>query len=409
MDSNHRELRARAHAALKSGNLPEALRLQCDLVNGTRQAEALEPNDLKFLGYLFFNVGDERQSMAAFDQYLALDPHDVQTLGNKAHLLIRARQPDAAIALLTRAIEIDPDNDKCVAMLGDAHTHLRQYDQARDFGLRALEMRSAARKSTNFDARAIPIPPFRANSPGHNVISISLWGNHERYLSAAILNVQLAPHIYPGWRCRFWVDGTVPERVLDELKQHGADLVVMQRANNYDGAFWRFLVADDPQVDRYLVRDADAVINVRERVAVDAWIASGRHFHMMRDWWTHCEPMLAGLWGGVGRALPPLAPRIEAFIARRPYMSRDMDQQFLRNEVWPYARESALVHDSIFQFGGAEDFPALGQRAPGLHVGQDHSVMARMLKERPPGRILERHEVGPARPAPLKRPGPGVQ
>jgi hypothetical protein len=368
--------------------------LQCDLVNGSWQAGALEANDLKVLGYLFFNAGDERQSMAAFDQYLAIHPRDVQALGNKAYLLIHARQPDAAITILTRAIEIDPDNDKCVAMLGDAYTQLGQYDQAREFGLRALQMRSAARKGTSFDARAIPLPPFRTDSPSRNIISISLWGSHERYLSPAVLNVQLAPHIYPGWRCRFWVDKTVPERVLDELKRHGADLVVMQRANNYDGTFWRFLVADDPQVDRYLVRDADAVINVRERVAVDAWIASGRHFHVMRDWWTHSEPMLAGLWGGVGRALPPLAPKIEEFIAQRAYMARGMDQQFLRNEVWPYARESALAHDSIFQFGGAEDFPALGQRAAGLHVGQDHAIMARTLKERPAGRVLEPHEIG---------------
>lgn len=394
MECDPRELRARAHAAAKSGNLPEALRLQCELVNGSRQANALEPNDLKHLGFLFFNAGDERQSMAAFDQYLAIHPRDVQALGNKAYLLIRAKQPDAAIAVLTLAVEIDPDNDKCVAMLGDAYTQLGQYDQARQFGLRALQMRSAGRKSTSFDPRAIPLPPFHSDSSSRNVISISLWGSHERYVSSALLNVQLAPHIYPGWRCRFWVDRTVPERVLDALRQHGADLVVMQRANNYDGMFWRFLVADDPQVDRYLVRDADAVINVRERVAVDAWIASDRHFHVMRDWWTHSEPMLGGLWGGVGRALPRLAPKIEEFIAQRLYMAQGMDQQFLRNEVWPYARESVLAHDSIFQFGGAEDFPALGQRAAGLHVGQDHAIMARMLRERPAGRVLAPREIG---------------
>ena len=33
------------------------------------------------------------------------------------------------------------------------------------------------------------------------------------------------------------------------------------------GLFWRFLVEDDPEVDLYLVRDADAVMNVKERWA----------------------------------------------------------------------------------------------------------------------------------------------
>ena len=60
--------------------------------------------------------------------------------------------------------------------------------------------------------------------------------------------------------------------------------------------FWRFLVAgqfkcqarleeltlidlcsvDDPEVQRYIVRDTDSRLNARERFAVEEWITSGR-------------------------------------------------------------------------------------------------------------------------------------
>ena len=35
------------------------------------------------------------------------------------------------------------------------------------------------------------------------------------------------------------------------------------------GMFWRFLVADDPTVDRFIIRDSDSRLNARERFAVE--------------------------------------------------------------------------------------------------------------------------------------------
>ena len=45
----------------------------------------------------------------------------------------------------------------------------------------------------------------------------------------------------------------------------------------------------------YWVRDADSVVNVREKVAVEEWLASTRHFHLMRDHYDHSELVLAGM------------------------------------------------------------------------------------------------------------------
>jgi len=48
------------------------------------------------------------------------------------------------------------------------------------------------------------------------------------------------------------------------------------------GMFWRFLVADDPTVDRFIIRDSDSRLNARERFAVE--VTSYRGIGM----WKHC-------------------------------------------------------------------------------------------------------------------------
>ena len=180
---------------------------------------------------------------------------------------------------------------------------------------------------------------------------------------------------YEGWTCRFYIDDGVPQETHRRLLDAGADIVLMPRAAvAFAGLFWRFLVADDRTVDRYLIRDADAIVSVQERIAVDEWIASGRHFHIMRCAWTHTEPMLAGLWGGVRGALPPMAEAIAAFRAQhsagRGWAERTVDQRFLRNAVWPVVRQSVHAHDPIYRYGGASDFPPLGRRPGGRRIGQ---------------------------------------
>ena len=116
--------------------------------------------------------------------------------------------------------------------------------------------------------------------------------------------LSLPATIYPGWRCRFYIDGSVPATTVDRLRTLDAEIVERARKSGSQRSyFWRYEVANDADVDRYLVRDVDAVINTKERVAVDDWIASGKHFHVMRDYITHTELMLAGMWGrGQGRA-----------------------------------------------------------------------------------------------------------
>jgi len=63
--------------------------------------------------------------------------------------------------------------------------------------------------------------------------------------------------------------------------------------------FWRFLVADDNSVDRYMIRDSDSRLNDREKHTVDEWIESGYSVHSIRDHPNHNRPLNGGMWGGV--------------------------------------------------------------------------------------------------------------
>jgi hypothetical protein len=142
-------------------------------------------------------------------------------------------------------------------------------------------------------------------------------------------------------------------------------------------------VADDPGVRRWIVRDADSLLNLREATAVQEWLASDRHFHLMRDHFDHSELVLAGLWGGVHGALPPLQPLIPEFLASRPgVLNRTADQELLREVLWPTIRTSVLMHDSQFSFGEPRDFSPFTALPAGAHLGCDWRQMVGMALRR---------------------------
>jgi len=253
-----------------------------------------------------------------------------------------------------------------------AHGMLGQRDEMRHYGLQALDMR--ARENSGDPVIPLPepnpLPPLPSTQTRqNNVIAFSLFGSSSKYCEPAVLNVQEQPRIYPHWVCRFYVDDSVPASVIARLRAGGGQVVpVTGDQAQWPGTMWRLLALDDPQAHRILFRDADSVISQYEANAVDQWLTSGKRFHMMRDWCSHTELILAGLWGVVGGSLPPLEQLVNRFMSV-PLASRHYaDQFFLRQYVWPYARTSLMQHDSIFGFMGGVPFPDK-DRPEGFHVG----------------------------------------
>jgi hypothetical protein len=272
--------------------------------------------------------------------------------------------------------------------LAHAYGYLGQEKQARRYGLKTLEMRAC-----HFNASppilppALPPmpPPPSAQTRQRNVIAFSLFGRDAKYCETAVLNVQDQPEVYPDWVCRFYVDGSVPARVIQRIREHGGQVVLVEgAAAQWPGPMWRLLTLDDPRAHRILFRDADSVISRREAAAVAQWVGSAKRFHMMRDWHTHTELMLAGLWGAVAGSLPPLKQLMRRFM-HAPLTSRHFaDQFFLRQYIWPYARASLMQHDSVFGFMDAAPFPDV-QMPAGHHVGCAESVTCTAQSHQPDG------------------------
>jgi len=127
-------------------------------------------------------------------------------------------------------------------------------------------------------------------------------------------------------------------------------------------------------VRRFLIRDADALLNIKERVAVDAWLQSDRYFHAMRDWHSHTDLILAGMWGGVGNILPSPTELFRASTSWR-VENNHVDQDILSDTVWPAIRHSILIHDSVFTGTiGSVAFPPFGHLPKGSHIGQNAFV-----------------------------------
>lgn len=228
--------------------------------------------------------------------------------------------------------------------------------------------------------RDLPDPivrPFDVGRRSRNLIAFSIWGDDIRYLNGAITNAIVARYLYPGWTTRFYTDVSTPPPFRDALVQNGAQVVIVEDlpADRF-GLFWRFLAEDDPDVDIYLVRDADSVMNIKERWAVADWLKSGKAFHVMRDNPQHCELILAGMWGAHRGNICGMRKRMEDSVRAGSNVGNNstLDQHFLRNVVWPIARNSVKIHDDYFDFMSPTRFSADFSLPGWMHVGQNDWV-----------------------------------
>lgn len=287
--------------------------------------------------------------------------------------LIKTKQYRQAAELAEQAISLDSNHFISHDAASHCHFALGNSDKTRHFGKRALEIRDA--KYTHDVAVDFPElpPPPSAETKLRNIISFSLFGALPKYCEMALANAESALTVYPNWTCRFYIDDSVPMHVRQRLLGFKAQVVHITPAHQkLVGTMWRFLALDDPFLHRILFRDADSLLTPAEALAVDEWIKSGTHFHMMRDAGSHTELILAGMWGAVRGSLgktstqaETIEQQMQAYMADYDENSHFADQYFLREKVWPIVRQSLLQHDSQFGFLNARPFPT-NEREYGL-------------------------------------------
>ena len=95
------------------------------------------------------------------------------------------------------------------------------------------------------------------------LFSFSLFGTSPRYLDAAKPLVEDIHKLFPGYTPRFYVSQEIEEGLITQLKDMGCEIVHKERKGLYDGTFWRFLVAGDPETELVLIRDVDTRMGLR--------------------------------------------------------------------------------------------------------------------------------------------------
>jgi len=204
-------------------------------------------------------------------------------------------------------------------------------------------------------------------------ISFCLYGTTPIYCEGALQNADIALDLFPDWRCRFYCDHSVPHQYIDALKAKlNVDVVVYPEIWNDDrGMFVRFLPAEESGVEYMISRDADSRLSVREKIAIDEWIASGADIHVMRDHPWHGVPMPGGMWGCKGNRITGIRKLIEHTVSDQESgtVGVSHDQGFLAHQVWykfvTTGQLSVLVHDSfntIFAGMPCNPFPSLSPR-----------------------------------------------
>jgi len=326
------------------------------------------------LVYYIFQLGDLPGAELFLRRLLQVHPEDLEILENLAAVLSRQRKAAEAVSILEQVVARYPGSANAWDGLAASLARLKRFAEARAAGERSLALKTEA---------ALPLPGWQPPAgtpqqhlerPGlqqrRDVIAFSIWGSHPRYLRGALRNVLLIPDLYPGWQARFHLDTTVPLEFRELLQSLGGEVRLMPAGQSMRQKLcWRFQVANDPEVGRFLVRDCDSVVNQREEAAVQQWLASECWFHVMRDWWNHSDPILAGLWGGIAGVLPDLSALLSTY--RPPAKeTANVDQWFLRDLLWGSIRPLALVHDRCFRSEGSVPWPTPTPSGTS-HVGEN--------------------------------------
>ena len=170
------------------------------------------------------------------------------------------------------------------------------------------------------------------------LLTMSVWGDNERYIVGAREQVKLAHKFYPDFIVRIYTDNAEPYKSL--LPWYDVEICERQDDN---GVFWRFEPLFESEDNIVLVRDSDGRITYRESVAVNEWLDSDKTFHTFRDHQSHLEfPIIACAFGYKGK-LPDQQLTQMMAIKNQPFYYTN-DQVYLRDFVWPIVKENSMIH-----------------------------------------------------------------
>ncbi len=333
------------------------------------------------LSYYSFLLKDYQGGCFLLEQALTQYPNDIQIMRNLAVFYSRMGDYKKAIFYSNKVIDLDASDYVVLDTLANVYSKIGNYTMASQSGTNSLILKDKQHTdkkiSKNFSNKSAS--DFVNNKK--RVISFALWGDNKRYLYGALRNLLLAHDIYPGWELWFYVDNSVPKNFINIIKELGGIIHIQENGETLkEKLCWRFKVANNQEVGYFIVRDVDSVISVREFNAVQEWIQSDKLFHIIRDWWSHTDLILAGLWGGVAGVLPNIDTMLKEY-THTSMETQNIDQWFLRDSVWSYVKENCLIHDRCFAHHNSVKLP--GKIPSGYtHIGSDEFAQNREFQEK---------------------------
>lgn len=174
------------------------------------------------------------------------------------------------------------------------------------------------------------------------IISLSVWGSKPQYSVGAIKNIELAEKIFPDWKCRLFVDGTVPTHYVEKfLTYSNVEIAQVDNKESY-GMFWRFYSMFQSEDDISISRDSDSRLSEREKKIIDEWIDSDKKLSIIRDHNRHYDwPIMGGMWGFKGKLSDDILETMHVYEKTHTYA---YDQAFLRDAVWPRYENDCIIN-----------------------------------------------------------------
>lgn len=209
-------------------------------------------------------------------------------------------------------------------------------------------------------------------------ITFSLFGKDPKYLVGAIKNAEQIKQFYPGFRAIFYTAHDVPQDCIKRLRELGAIVIRGLGSQLPNPMFLRLAAVSKPDAEIVLCRDADSRFSIREVDAVNAWLASDRLFHIIRDYPAHDTVIMGGTWGWrKPLKLKLYQDAVNWFRDRRIVIYEKMqDQKFLAEIVWPQVRHTVFQHDSFFR----DKYPE-SVMLPGGDWTEDGSFIGEIIDE----------------------------
>tara|TARA_Y100000004_G_scaffold12389_1_gene13323 strand:+ start:200 stop:889 length:690 start_codon:yes stop_codon:yes gene_type:complete len=209
------------------------------------------------------------------------------------------------------------------------------------------------------------------------VISYSLWGDNPRYTENIFRNFPAREKYYPDWEVNIFYQN-IPDDIYHRLEKENCTLKDSSSII-WHPMFTRFLPADDTNIDVVIFRDADSILNYREKKAVDEWLDHPFILHTMRDAGPHNMLFQSGMWGI--RPKQKKVNIVDVYQTMGKFILQDMykhvsgytwkDQTFLEAlSTTYYDKEDILAHDNDLRHDDVQhvkSFPT-GER-PRQHVG----------------------------------------